>query len=697
MISKMGHIVRFVGIYRKMEEAKRKIDQLTDELNRHNYLYYQESRTEISDLEFDRKLEELEELEQEYPKLKREDSPTQRVGGAITKSFDTVYHKYPMLSLGNTYSKEELAEFDKRVEKGLGTTDYEYFCELKFDGVAISILYEDGLLKQAVTRGDGVKGDDVTNNIKTIKTLPLRVHGDYPPTFEVRGEVFMPKEVFARLNEQRDKEGEALLANPRNTASGTLKMQDSAVVAARKLDCYLYTLLGENLEPKNHSDAIYLLEKLKFNVSQTYQQCKTIEEVFAYIEKWEQKRHFLPVETDGIVIKVNNSDQQKELGFTAKNPRWAIAYKYKAEGAQTRLKGITYQVGRTGAITPVAELEPVLLAGTTVKRASLHNANEIERLDARIGDEVFVEKGGEIIPKIIGVNKDKRTKDLPKTEYIKYCPECGNALIRKEGEAVHYCPNSDECPPQVQGRVEHFISRNAMDINHLGPRTIKGLFNAHKIAGIADLYSLTFNDLNGLKFEDIDPATGETKIRSIKDKTAQNILDSLEKSKQVPFESVLFGLGIRYVGKTVAEKLAEYFKSIDRLIAADFEAIVAVHEIGERIAESVVNFFKNPENITLVERLQAAGLQFEVEHTENSAQNQIFEGKSLVVSGVFETYDREELKKLIKSLGGKVASSISGSTDFLVAGENMGPAKLEKAEKLGTKILSETEFKAMID
>lgn len=692
-----AQLIRFVAISMIMSEAKSKIDQLTEELNYHNYLYYQENRSEISDFEFDQKLKELESLEAKHPNLKREDSPTQRVGGTITKSFDTVYHKYPMRSLGNTYSKEELAEFDKRVEKGLGTDAYEYFCELKFDGVAISILYEQGLLKQAVTRGDGEKGDDVTNNVKTIRTVPLKVSGTYPESFEVRGEVFMPKKVFTQLNKQREKDGEALLANPRNTASGTLKMQDSSIVSIRKLDCYLYSLLGDNLETKNHSDAIAFLEQLKFNVSPTYQRCKTIDEVFSYIEKWETERHKLPVETDGIVIKVNDSDQQLELGYTAKNPRWAIAYKYKTEGAQTKLNGITYQVGRTGAITPVAELEPVLLAGTTVKRASLHNANEIERLDVRIGDEVFVEKGGEIIPKITGVNKEKRPSGLPPTHYISHCPECGAELQRKEGEAVHFCPNSDACPPQVHGQVEHFISRNAMDINHLGPKTIKGLFHAGKITGIADLYDLTFEDLNGLKFEDTDPLTGESKIRSIKDKTAQNIVDSLEVSKSIPFENVLFGLGIRYVGKTVAEKLVEHFKSIHQLIEASFDEIVSVHEIGERIAESVVVYFQNSENRTLVNRLEAAGLQFEGEQQENSTQNQIFEGKTLVVSGVFESFDREELKKLIKSMGGKVASSISGSTDFLVAGDNMGPAKLEKAEKLGTTLLSEKQFIAMIN
>ncbi len=678
-------------------ESKNRIDELTDQLNRLNYLYYQESTSEVSDYEFDQLLLELSHLESIHPEFKREDSPTQRVGGSITKSFDTVYHKYPMLSLGNTYSKEDLANFDQRVTKGLGTDDYEYFCELKFDGVAISLLYHDGVLKQAVTRGDGEKGDDVTNNIKTIQSIPLRISLEkHPAVFEVRGEVFMPKKVFEALNKSRAESGEALLANPRNTTSGTLKMQDSSVVASRKLDCFLYSLLGENIEPKTHSESIDLLEKMKFNVSPTYRKCKNIDEVFDYINEWEQKRHALPVETDGIVLKVNDTNQQEELGFTAKSPRWAIAYKYKAEGGETRLNDITYQVGRTGAVTPVAELAPVLLAGTTVKRASLHNANEIERLDIRIGDIVSVEKGGEIIPKITGVVLEKRT-ETKKLRYISNCPECGTPLERKEGEAVHYCPNSSSCPPQVRGKIEHFISRNALDINHLGPNTIKGLYNKGVIKNIADLYSLTFNNLNELKFEELDPATGDTKARSIKEKTARNILESLEKSKNVAFENVLFGLGIRYVGKTVAEKLVAHFKTIDRLKAATYDDIIAVHEIGERIAQSVVKYFENTENLALVQKLQEAGLNFETKNEDSNLQNDTLAGKSFVISGVFETINREDLKKLIKNLGGKVVSSVSGTTDYLVAGENMGPAKREKAENNKVTILSEKEFNQLID
>lgn len=676
---------------------KEKIDQLTEELIYHNHLYYQESRSELSDFDFDQKLKQLEQLENEHPEYKRDDSPTHRVGGAITKSFNTVYHQYPMLSLGNTYSKDDLADFDKRVLKGLGTTAYEYICELKFDGVAISIRYENGVLKQAVTRGDGEKGDDVTTNVRTIRSLPLSFRQEVPQSFEVRGEVFMPKEVFSKLNKEREKAGEALLANPRNTASGTLKMQDSSVVASRKLDCFLYTLLGEGLGNENHDTSLKLLEEWGFNVSPTYQKCVSIDEVIAYINYWEQKRHELPVETDGIVIKVNRVEQQQELGFTAKSPRWAISYKYKAEAAESQLLDITYQVGRTGAITPVAELSPVQLAGTTVKRASLHNANEIERLDIRVGDFVFVEKGGEIIPKITGVNFDKRPTDSIPTTYLTACPECGTELVRKDGEAVHYCPNVDACPPQVMGRVEHFISRNAMDIQHLGPKTIETLFKLNKISGIADLYDLTYNDVNGLLVEEEDLATGKVKKRSIKEKSAKNMIDALEASKNTPFESVLFGLGIRYVGKTVAEKLAEHFKTMEALSTASFEEIESVHEIGERIAQSVVAFFANPEHQELIARLKAAGLQMEVAASEQSEEfPQHFAEKSVVVSGVFSEYGREELKDLIKAMGGKVSGSISGKTDYLIAGENMGPAKLEKAENLGTTILSEADFKAMI-
>ncbi len=678
----------------KLSKEKR-INQLTEELNYHNHIYYQEDRTEISDFEFDRKLKELETLESEYPELKRTDSPTARVGGTITKNFETVYHEYPMLSLGNTYSKEELQDFDKRVQKGLGTADYSYICELKFDGLAMSFRYKNGILEKAVTRGDGVKGDDITNNAKTIRTLPLSIKESPASSFEVRGEVFMPLSVFEEINAERQRKGEALLANPRNTASGTMKMQDSSIVASRKLDCYLYALYGENLTIDSHGEALSFLEKAGFNVSQSYRKCQTIEEVFDYLEHWQEKRHDLPVDTDGVVIKVDKLSQQEELGYTAKSPRWAIAYKFPSESAKTRLKSITYQVGRTGAITPVAELDPVLLAGTTVKRASLHNANEIERLGLYYDDMVFVEKGGEIIPKVTGVELSDRSAESQAVEYITHCPECGTLLERKESEAVHYCPNYETCEPQVLGRIEHFISRNAMAIETLGPRTIKGFISNGLIEDISGLYTLTFENLNGLAFEEEDGKTGEIKKRSIKEKTAQNILASIEKSKEVPFHLVLFALGIRYVGKTVAEKLAEHFVEIDALISASKDEIMGVHEIGERIAQSVSDYFSVDANRALVSRLKEAGLQMKAAKAE-VADNAVFMDKTLVVSGVFQEYSRDEIKQLIKKFGGKVGSSISSKTDYLIAGENMGPAKKTKAESLNVQIVSEAEFLKMI-
>ena len=676
-------------------DIQHRVNQLTDELNYHNHIYYQEDRTEISDFEFDKKLKELETLEQEYPALKRPDSPTARVGGTITKTFETVHHEYPMLSLGNTYSREELVDFDKRVEKGLGTSDYSYICELKFDGLAMSFRYKDGVLEKAVTRGDGVKGDDITNNARTIRTLPLSIKSGPITTFEVRGEVFMPLSVFEKINEKRAANGEALLANPRNTASGTMKMQDSSIVASRKLDCFLYALYGNNLSVESHGEALALLEEAGFNVSQSYRQCQTIEEVFEYLAHWQEKRHDLPVDTDGVVIKVNRLSQQEELGYTAKSPRWAIAYKFPSESAKTRLRGITYQVGRTGAITPVAELEPVLLAGTTVKRASLHNANEIERLGLHLDDMVYVEKGGEIIPKVTGVELSDRDDASKAVSYITHCPECGTRLERKANEAVHYCPNYEGCEPQVLGRIEHFISRNALAIDTLGPRTIKGFISNGLIQDVAGLYSLTFEDLNGLAFEEEDPKTGEVKKRSIKEKTAKNILASLEKSKTVPFHTVLFGLGIRYVGKTVAEKLTGHFSNVAALMSASKDDIMAVHEIGERIAESVAEYFSIEANIELVNRLQQHGLNMEADITE-MAENAIFENKTLVVSGVFEQFSRDEIKALIKKFGGKVGSSISGKTDLLIAGDNMGPAKKTKAESLGVEMVTEAEFLKMI-
>lgn len=665
------------------DQAKKEIANLTQKLNHHNELYYQQSRTEISDLEFDKMLETLVKLEEQFPQLKLPDSPTQRVGGTITKNFPTVFHKYPMLSLGNTYSQQELEEFDTRVANGLDGEPYEYFCELKFDGVSISLWYENGVLVKGVTRGDGVRGDDVTPNIKTIRSIPLKINQPgLPASFEVRGEVFMPKKAFEQLNKDREDIGEEKYANARNTTSGTLKMQDSAEVARRKLDCFTYYLLGENPGVETHEQGIKQLEKWRFNVSATYEKCKTIHDVLKYIQKWEARRNDLPLETDGVVIKVNSLQQQQDLGFTAKSPRWAIAYKYKAQNTSTRLNGITYQVGRTGAVTPVAELEPVLLAGTTVKRASLHNANEIARLDLRIGDFVFVEKGGEIIPKVTGVDLKKRSAKNKPVVYIDTCPECGTKLVRFENEAAHYCPNTSGCPTQIKGRIEHFLQRKAMDIDSLGEQTIRQLFDLELIKSPADLYDLKKEDL--------------LRLDKVKDKSAQNMLDGIEQSKATPFESVLFAIGIRYVGKTVAEKLARYFKNIDAIMQASFEQLLEAPEVGEKIAHSVVEFFKSKVNRKEIERLEKAGLQFTVIEKIIEKESNALNDHSFVISGVFEGYERDELKDVIIKNGGKVLSSISGKLDYLLAGDNMGQAKREKAEKLGVRIISEQEFEKLL-
>jgi DNA ligase (NAD+) len=664
------------------ELARKEIETLTDKVNHHNYLYYQENRTEISDYEFDQMLQKLINLEKQFPQFIQPDSPTQRVGGSITKEFITVQHRYPMLSLGNTYSEDELVEFDKRVARGLDGDSYEYFCELKFDGVSISLVYEKGVLARGVTRGDGTRGDDVTANVKTIRNIPIVVKGNkVPEIFEVRGEIFMPKEVFAKLNKDREDIGEERYANARNTAAGTVKMQDSGEVARRKLNCYSYSLLGDP-DVTTHEQSIRKLEGWKFNVSPTYKKCKGIKDVIAYIQEWEHKRLELPLETDGVVIKVNSLEQQEQLGFTAKSPRWAIAYKYKAQSMSTRLNDVTYQVGRTGAVTPVAVLEPIFLAGTTVKRASLHNANEIARLDLRIGDHVFVEKGGEIIPKVTGIDLGKRKAQTTPIRYIEKCPECGSKLVRAEGEAAFYCPNITGCPPQIKGRIEHFIQRKAMDIESLGERTIDQLYSLSLVKSPADLYKLTAQDIG--------------RLEGFKEKSVTNVLQGIERSKETPFENVLFAIGIRYVGKTVAEKLARYFKNIDNLQKASYEELMAAPEVGEKIARSVFDFFKKPESREEIERLRKAGLKMQTDAREIEKESEVLANKSFVISGTFENYERDELQDLILKNGGRVLSAVSGKVDYLVAGENMGPSKREKAEKLGVTIISENEFEKLL-
>lgn len=665
------------------EEAKLRIDALKEKINYYNEQYYQHHNSVVSDYEFDRLLAELISLEEAYPAFKTPDSPTQRVGGTITKNFDTVYHRYPMLSLGNTYSEEELIDFDKRISKSLAGEEFEYFCELKFDGVALSLTYEDGMLVQGATRGDGLRGDNITSNVRTIRTIPLKVkNGHIPALFEVRGEAFLPLKSFSRINREREEKGDPLLANPRNAASGTLKMQDSSVVAKRQLDCYMYSFLSNEEVAETHAEAIVLLEKWGFNVSPTYRRCKNMEEVIRYIEEWEFKRLELPLETDGIVIKVNSYAQQQALGFTAKSPRWAIAYKYKAQSAATKLNSIEYNVGRTGAVTPVANLEPVQLAGTVVKRASIHNANFIAEMDLRLGDTVYVEKGGEIIPKITGVDFSQRPHDAAEVAYPCNCPACGSELIRKEGEAAHYCPNEKGCPPQIKARFEHFIQRRAMNIDGLGERTIEALLEKNLIHTVADLYRLTYEEVYALE--------------GFKDQSTQNLLAGIDNSRNAPFENVLFGIGIRYVGRTVAEKLARHFKNIDALAQASYEELIAVPEIGERIAESVISYFESPQHRQLIDELKAAGLQFSVKEEEQVQHSSKLEGKTFVVSGVFDQFERDEIKEVISAHGGKVVSSISAKLDYLLAGDKMGPAKKQKAESLQVKILSESEFLEMI-
>lgn len=666
-----------------MSDIELKIKELSEKLNDYNHQYYVLNTSTISDFDFDILLKELEQLEKEYPQFASDNSPTKRVGGDITQNFPTVKHIYPMLSLANTYSQEELNEWTNRIKK-ISTDEIEYVCELKYDGVAIGIRYENGNLIQAVTRGDGTQGEDVTHNVRTIKTIPLQLKGNYPEKFEIRGEIFFPLAHFETLNKAKEEAGEQLYANPRNTASGTLKLKDSKVVSKRGLDCLLYGVYGENLNFETHSEAVKTVGTWGFKIpteaKKYIQTVNTIDEVMEFINYWDKERHNLPFEIDGIVIKVNDFSQQKQMGFTAKNPRWAISYKFKAERVETKLEKVTYQVGRTGAITPVANLLPVQLAGTTVKRASLHNADQIEKLGLHINDYVYVEKGGEIIPKIVGVNLEKRKQNSTPIRYITTCPKCKAELIRLDGEAKHYCPNDLQCPPQTKGKIEHFIGRKAMNMDGLGPETIDLFYDNFLVSNIGDLYTLTFDKI--------------IELERMADKSANNILKSLELSKEVPFERVLFALGIRYVGETVAKKLAKYFKNIDTLIKATFEELINVDEIGDKIAISLQAYFLEKRHITLINRLKSFGLQFEIEENLN-ATNKLNQ-QAIVISGVFENISRNELKKLIEDNGGKNTSSISAKTNFLVAGANMGPAKLAKAEKLGVKIISEQDFLNML-
>lgn len=663
--------------------VKEQIEALRSELEQHNYNYYVLSAPTISDKEFDEKMKELQDLEAAHPEYYDPNSPTQRVGSDLSKEFEQVQHRYPMLSLGNTYSEEEVRDFYERTERSLNEP-FEIVAELKYDGTSISLWYEKGRLVRAVTRGDGSKGDDVTANVKTIRSVPLRLRGnDYPEEVEIRGEILLPWAEFDRLNKEREEQEEPLFANPRNAASGTLKQQNPAIVAARKLDAYLYYVLGEHLPVDTHYGNLEAARRWGLKIPDVIKVCHNLQDIFDYIHYWDTERKNLPVATDGIVLKVNSLRQQKNLGFTAKSPRWAIAYKFQAERAETRLNSVSFQVGRTGAVTPVANLEPVLLAGTVVKRASLHNADIIEGLDLHIGDQVYVEKGGEIIPKIVGVNTEARMMMIgEKVRFITRCPECKTPLIRPEGEAAHYCPNDSGCPPQIKGRIEHFVTRKAMNIN-IGPETVEDLFNVGLVKNIADLYDLRITDLLTLE--------------RWAEKSARNLMNSLRESKAVPFERVLYALGIRYVGETVAKRLASSFHSIDRLMEASFEQLVDVDEIGDRIAQSVVAYFSDEENRQIVERLRAHGLQMEVSEEVLANRSERLKGLTFVISGTFTQHSRDEYKAMIEQHGGKNTGSVSGKTSYILAGENMGPAKLEKAAKLGVRIIREDEFLKMIE
>ena len=665
-----------------MDEVER-IYELREELHRHNHLYYVLNAPEIDDRTFDFLMRELQDLEAKHPECADENSPTMRVGSDLNKNFVQVQHKYPMLSLANTYSEAEVTEFYERVKKSLNE-DFEICCEMKFDGTSISLTYEDGKLVRAVTRGDGTQGDDVTDNVKTIRTIPLVLHGEgYPREFEIRGEILMPWVVFEQLNKEREEREEALFANPRNAASGTLKLQNSSVVASRKLDAYLYYLLGENLPGDGHYENMQAAAGWGFKVSDIMRKCKSLEEVLEFIRYWDVERKNLPVATDGVVLKVNSFRQQRNLGYTAKSPRWAIAYKFQAERACTRLNMVSYQVGRTGAITPVANLDPVQLAGTVVKRASLHNADIIEGLDLHIGDMVYVEKGGEIIPKIVGVDMDARFMVGDKIRFIDKCPECGSPLTRYEGEAAHYCTNDTACPPQIKGKIEHFVSRKAMNMDGLGAETIDLFFQEGLIHTIADLYTLKAPDIS--------------RLERMGKKSATNILEGVRASKEVPFERVLFALGIRFVGETTAKTLAKAFRSIDALAKASLDELMQVDEIGARIAESIIRYFADEKNLEQIARLREAGVQLEMEELDMSEYTDKLEGKSIVISGVFTHHSRDEYKDIIEKNGGKNVGSISKKTSFILAGDNMGPAKLEKANKLGVPILSEEDFLKLIE
>ncbi|MCZ8371382.1 NAD-dependent DNA ligase LigA [Phocaeicola sp. KGMB11183] len=665
-----------------MTEIER-IDQLREELHLHNYNYYVLNAPVISDIEFDKLMRELQDLEAKHPEHSDENSPSMRVGSDINKNFTQVEHKYPMLSLGNTYSEAEVTDFYERVSKSLNE-EFEICCEMKFDGTSISLTYENGKLVRAVTRGDGVKGDDVTDNVKTIRSIPLVLHGnDYPQNFEIRGEILMPWDVFEKLNREREAREEPLFANPRNAASGTLKSQNSAVVASRQLDAYLYYLLGENLPCDGHYENLQKAAEWGFKISHITRKVRTLDEVFEFIKYWDIERKNLPVATDGIVLKVNSLRQQRNLGYTAKSPRWAIAYKFQAEQALTKLIKVTYQVGRTGAITPVANLEPVQLSGTVVRRASLHNADIIASLDLHVGDMVYVEKGGEIIPKITGVDAASRKPDSEKITFITHCPECGSKLVRYEDEAAHYCTNETACPPQIKGKIEHFISRKAMNIEGLGPETVDLFYQEGMIQNVADLYHLQATDI--------------CQLERMGEKSAENIIQGILRSKEVPFERVLFALGIRFVGETVAKKIAKAFRSIDALMSATLDDLIHVDEIGEKIAQSILLYFANEKNRALIERLREAGLKLEADETDYSGYTDKLQGKSIVISGVFAHHSRDEYKEMIEKHGGKNVGSISKKTSFVLAGENMGPSKLEKAQKLGITILNEDEFLAMIN